>query len=321
MSKKLNIKILISLFVGLAVIVAAVWIYDSRKGDRSFRKELFEIEPGSVTAISIYPSGATTKEIRLEKEGDAWKVISGEKRYPADTAYVSRIIQSFMQAKPERVAGIDKSSWGDFMVTDTTGTRVVIEEDEDVAADLRVGRISFPQSQQNQMYGRNQNPDIKSHVRVAGDDKVYLVDGFLSMLFQNNPSAYRKKVICRFDENQPVRFTFTYQGDSSFVLAKTSTGWMVDELPADSLEVISFLRSVAKSSGNDFAPDEVIYGLSFTDRVKIEGDNMEVIEIEGINADTSNLFYVRSSANPEALFKFTNPTLYHRIFAEKSKFH
>ncbi|MBN1198630.1 MAG: DUF4340 domain-containing protein [Bacteroidales bacterium] len=317
----MNNKILISILLSLAVIVAAVWIYDSRKGERSFRSELVEIDPGNVTAISIYPSGASAQEIRLEKVGDTWNVVQGEKTYPADTAYISRIIHSFMEAKPERVAGMDKNSWGEFMVTDTSGTRVVIEEDGDVAADLRVGRVSFSQSQQNQMYGRNQNPDIKSHVRVAGDDKVYLVNGFLSLLFQNHPSAYRNKVICRFDENQPVRFTFTYPGDSSFVLAKTSTGWMVDELPADSLEVISFLRSVAKSSGNDFAPDEVIHGLSFTDRVKIEGDNTEVIDIEGIKADTSNLFYVRSSANPEAVFKFTNPTLYHRIFTSKGKFH
>jgi hypothetical protein len=40
--------------------------------------------------------------------------------------------------------------------------------------------------------GRTQYP-IKSHIRVEGNDRVYVVDGFLSMLFSTNPDQYKKR--------------------------------------------------------------------------------------------------------------------------------
>jgi len=75
---------------------------------------------------------------------------------------------------------------------------------------------------------------IQSHVRVADDDKVYLVDGYLSLMFNNNPSMYRDKNICRFQEDQPLGLLFIYPADSSFVLTKTGNNWYVDDIRADS---------------------------------------------------------------------------------------
>jgi len=317
MAKRLNNKILIIVFLVLVIIVAAVWIYDSRQGERSFRSELFEMDPAEVTAISIFPAG---EEIRLTKDGEAWMVISGAESYPADTAFVSNLLQTFLDAKPERVAGLDRNSWAEFQVTDTTGTRVVIEEQGDVIADVRVGKVSFSQPPQNQGYQRSQNPIIKSHVRVAGDEKVYLVDGFLSLMFNEDPSYYRDKIICRFGEDQPVRFTCTYPGDTSFTLARSAGGWLVNELPADSMEVVSFLRSISNTMGNEFATAEEIPGITYTHHVKIEGNNMPVVDLEGMKVDPANLYYIRSSANPSAVFRFTNPSVFQKIFVSREKF-
>ena len=100
------------------------------------------------------------------------------------------LVRSILQAAPERVAGLDRSSWTEFRVSDSTGTHVVLEEDGDVISDFYVGRVAFSQPpQQQQGYGRNQNPIIKSHVRVADDEKVYLVDGYLSLMFNDKPSS------------------------------------------------------------------------------------------------------------------------------------
>jgi len=320
MAKRPKNKILIAVFLFLAIIVAAVWIYDSNKGERSFRSELFEFEPDNATAVIIAPAGRPDEKIRLEKEGEGWNVSSKEKSYPADTAYIMNLLQSILQATPERVAGLDRSSWEEFRVTDSTGTHVVVEEDGDVISDFFVGRVAFSQPPQQQGYGRNQNPIIKSHIRVADDEKVYLVDGYLSLMFNDKPTYYRDKVICRFGQEQPVNFTFSYPGDSSFKLIRAEAGWTVNGAPADSLEVVSYLASVSNSTGNEFTEEEEIAGLTFTHHVKIEGNNMPVIEIEGVKADTADIYYLKSSANPTAVFSAKGPHLFDRIFVSREKF-
>jgi|GEM_PF-3849522 len=203
--------------------------------------------------------------------------------------------------------------------TDSTGTRVVVEENGEVTADFLVGRISFSQAQQPQGYSRNQNTIIKSHLRVEDDERVYQVDGFLSMMFSDKVAAYRDKTICRFDKELPVRLTFTYPGDSSLTLVKNGMKWMLNNLPADSVKVATYLGTIATSSGSEFAAsDQPIPEFPYT--LRIEGDQMQAIEIRGAKDDSAKIYFIQSSADPSALFRSTSPSLFSRIFVSREKF-
>jgi hypothetical protein len=320
MSKRLNKNVLVIIFLVLVIIVAVVWFLDNKNGERSFRSELFDFEPASVTALSIFPPSPSDQEIRLEQEGDDWFVMFGEERYPADTANISRLLLTVLQSKPERVAGLDKSSWEGFRITDSTGTRVIVEEDGEIVTELTTGRVSFSQPPQSQAYGRNQNPIIKSHVRVADDDKVYLVDGYLSLMFNNNPAMYRDKNICRFDESQPSELVFTYPGDSSFILSKTAGNWSLGNQTADSAEMVSYIRALSTTTGTEFAGKDEISVLNFPYRLKISGNDLPDIVIEGYKDDIAEHYYIKSSENPTAVFRNNNSGLFEKIFVSKEKF-
>jgi len=310
--KTISNRVLLAIFVVLAAVVAVVLIYDNRKGERSFRSELFVIDSAQVTSIAIYPKGENEKKILLARSGNVWDVHIEDQTYSADTTFIRSLLQTVTDLVPERVAALGSSSWNEFQVSDSTGTHVVVSQGEDPSADFWVGKISFSQQPQASAYGRNQNPSVKSHIRVEGDDKVYLVDGFLSMMFPEQVSRYRERTICRFDKDLPTTLTFSYPGDSSFIMTKSNGSWLINGVPADSAAMENYLRSLSSTMGNEFAPDDLqpIYGY----RLTIEGMNMPVIEVQGAIDTALKIYMVHSGVNPTSVFISTNPSVFNRIF-------
>jgi len=317
MFRKLSNKFLLILFAILAIVVAIVFIHDSKKGERTFKSELFTIDSSAVTSITIYPKGKANEIIKLGKEGKEWDVISNNKHYPADSSFVKNILHVLAHIAPERVAGTDNASWKEYDMTDEASTRVVVEQGQNVAADFRVGKISFSQGQRSQNRRGNQNMEVKSHIRVAGDDRVYVVDGFLSMMFGPNLGQYRNRMICRFQKDQVIKMTFVYPGDSSFILSKKDNKWLINDQPADSAETAKYLNSVENTVGSEFADENGLFP-NYQYTLKIEGNNMSPIEINGAMDPAAKKYYLKSNVNPSSGFSSSTPNLFNQVFAGKS---
>jgi len=314
--KNIKNSTLLIIFGILALIVLLFFFYDHKKGERSFRSDLFTIDSARVSKLTIYPKDRNKQILILSGSGKEWKITRGNKSWPADTGMLRHIITSLLNAKPERVAG-DKSSWKEFQLTDSASVRVVVEQGKDIVADFRVGKISFSQDSRGN-FGR-QGVSVKSHIRVAGDDKVYVVDGFLSMIFRDEASAYRNKLISRFDRNQVNRLTFNYPGDSSFVLQKQDNLWTVNGKPADSARSMSYLNSLANLFNSEFAEDGEI-PVTYSHNLKIEGTTIPSIEIQGLADEGAKRFFVKSNMNTSAVFGGANPALFRQVFLGKGKF-
>jgi len=315
--KNIKNSILLIVFLILALLVLGFFLYDNKKGERSFRKELFAIDSARVSKLTIYPKDTNRQVLILSGAGRDWKIGSGNKSWPADTGMILHIISSLVNAKPERVAGTDKSSWKDFQITDSASVRVVVEQGNDKVADFRVGKISFSQDGRGN-FGR-QGMSVKSHIRVAGDDRVYVVDGFLSMIFRDEISAYRNKLISKFDRKLAGKLTFTYPGDSSFILQKTDNRWMINDKQADSASTASYITSLANLYNSGFADDNNISGLySYT--LRIEGTNFPGFEIRGSADEAAKRYFVKSDLNSSAVFGGADPTLFRQVFPGKGKF-
>jgi len=314
--KKIKNSTLLIIFGILALLVVIFYLYDSKKGERSFRSELFTIDSVRVSKFTIYPKSGKKQALVLSGTGKNWTITSGNKTYPADTGIVYRIISSLVSAKPERVAGTDKSSWKEFEVTDTASARIVVEQGNEVVADFRVGRLSY--SMGSRGYGGRQAMSVKSHIRVAGDDRVYVVDGFISMLFGDEATAYRNRILCRFNRNQVNKLTFICPGDSSFILIQKDNKWMLGDKPADSAAVVNYLGSLANLSNGMFADEkEIPFTFPFT--LKIEGTNFTAIELQGSASEETKRYFVKSNMNP-AVFGGVTPNLFRQVFPGKSKF-
>lgn len=317
--KKIKNSTLLIIFCILALVSAAVYFYDRNKGERTFKSELFTIDSAGVSSIKIYAKGNTGEMVVLERAGKNWNVKVKDKNFEADTSVVRQLISAVRNAMPERVAGTDPSAWHDLEIDDSASTRVVIEQGNDVVADFRVGKISFSQGNNNQGYGGRQNMSIKSHIRIAGDDKVYVVDGFLSMMFRDQPSAYRNRNICRLNKSLVNKLTFVYPGDSSFIMQRQGNGWLIGDKPADSAKTESFLQSLANLANSEFADDAGV-PVTYPYLLKIEGNNMTTIEIKGSIDPQSNRYFIHSTFNPGAVFGSASPSLFNQVFPGKKRF-
>jgi hypothetical protein len=318
MFRKINNKTLLIIFGILAVVAVFVYFYDLHRGERTFKDELFKVDSSAVTSITIYPKGKSNEFLKLNKTGNGWEIESKGKKYPADTSYIQNILHSLAKITPERVAGTDRTSWKEYEITDSLSTHVVVEQGKEITADFRTGKASFSQNRNRQNYG-NYGMEVKSHIRVVGDDRVYVVDGFLSMMFRDDPSQYRNRMVVKLDKKNLTRLSFIYPGDSSFMLLKQGSKWFLNDQPADSALTEQWLNSLAYLTNGEFA-DEGSQPFTFPFNLRIEGNNMNVIDVRGVKDTAARKYFVKSTFNPSAVFGGNSPGLFNQVFPGKNKF-
>ena len=289
MFRKINNKLLVTVFVILLAIVVLVEFTDSRKGNRTFKSDLVEVVTEDITSIEIYPKAAYGKQIKLFRENDNWKVESDGKKYNADPNTAVRMITELNSLKPKSVVATNKENWGKFEVTDSLGTEVKLLKGTEILADVIIGKFSY-QDQRN----------MTSYVRLADDKEVYGVDGMLAMSFNRNLNSFRDRTIIKSNKADWTKLTFSYPADSSFVLEKKGEKWMIGEMETDSASVVKYFNQIASLSDGSFTDEKP--AISATHRLTIEGNNMmPKIEITGFYTDPDN-FVLESIQNPDTWF-------------------
>jgi hypothetical protein len=289
MFRKINNKILVTVFVVLLAIVVVVELMDSRKGNRTFKNDLVEANADNVTSIEIYPRAANGKLLKIYKENDNWKVESDGNKYNADASTAIRLISQLDELKPKSVAATSKDRWKQFEVTDSLGTRVKLLNGDDVVADIVIGKFSYSQPR-----------NTTSYVRLTNDKEVYGVEGMLPMSFNRDINAFRDRTIIKSNKNDWTKLTFSYPADSSFVLEKKADKWMIGDMEADSSKVVLYFSQIAGLNDGSFAKEKPV--IAPTHRLTIEGNNMmQKVEIVGYYSDPDN-FVLESSANPDTWF-------------------
>ena len=318
MFRKINNKTLLILFAILAIVAVAVYFYDRQKGERTFKNELFKVDSAAVTSITIYSKGKNGEFLKLNKTGSGWEIQAQKKKYQADSAIIPSILQALAHITAERVAGTDQTSWKEYEITDSLSTHVVVEQGKEITADFRTGKVSFSQNRTRQNSG-NYGIEAKSHIRVAGDDRIYVVDGFLSMMFANDPSRYRNRMVVKLDKKNLTKLSFIYPGDSSFMLLKEGSKWFLNNQPADSALTEQWLNSLSFLTNGNFA-DEEVPPFTFPFNLRIEGNNMNMIDVKGAKDTVAKKYFVKSSANSSAVFGGASPGLFNQVFPGKNKF-
>ncbi|NOZ46066.1 MAG: DUF4340 domain-containing protein [Chlorobi bacterium] len=313
----MNFKSLAIVFVLLLAIVIVLKIYESKKGDRSFRKELVNFDKTQATAITIIPK-AGKEQIKLTKKADNWKVSSKGKSFNADKTMVDNMLEELLKLKPKRVAATTKDKWKEFEVIDSVGTRVLVNQDKKALADIYIGKFSYKQPKnQYQRQGT-----MISYVRLNNDKIVYAVDGFLSMTYNRDINSYRNKYLVKTKKQDINKLSFIYP-DSSFTMLKQNNKWMIDGLLADSATVAKYLSSIAVTSNQNFVDDIDVNTLGKEQySLIIEGDNFVPFNIKLYNnlLDSVNNKLITSTYNNGTVFNGTKSDLVNKLFVGKSKF-
>lgn len=289
MFRKINAKILVTVFVVLLALVVVVELLDSKKGNRTFKSDLVEVLADEVSSIELYPKVVNGAKIRLYKENDEWRVESNGKSSKADQATAGRMISELNNIKPKSVVATSKDRWENFEVNDSLGTRVKLLNGSKVVADLVIGKFSFSQPR-----------NMTSYIRLADEKEVYGVEGMLGMSFNRNVNSFRDRTVIKSNKADWTKLTFSYPADSSFVLEKKGEKWMIGDMETDSAAVVQYFNSIANLTDGSFTEEKP--AIASTHQLTIEGNNqMQKVEIKGYYFDAEN-FVFESNQNPEAYF-------------------
>ena len=318
MFNNVNNKKLILLFVVLLVIVGAVFLVDSKKGERTFRSEIFDLDTTMVTSIEVNPKGDDKPNVALVKENNRWSVQSEGKSYAADPNIAKNLLAELQRMKPERIAATNKANWGKFEVTDSAATIVTVKAGKKNNLDIYLGKFSYiqPKNQMPQQYGGMPQGTMLTYVRRGDEEEVYSVQGFLTMTFNREVNDFRNKTVIKSNRFDWTRLSFTYP-DSSFSLYKENEKWMIDGLIADSTSVVEYLKNIASLNSSafvdDIQPTNSVYSL------KIEGVNFAApIAVDAFPADSAHQYLITSSQNKGVYFSGKEADLTNKIFVGKT---
>jgi len=319
MFKKLNIKVLLIILVVLGGIFALTEFRGDK--DRSFSRVLLAVDTAKVSEIHVLiPKEGT--DIRLVRNApDDWSVQSQGSIFPADINVVRSILGQFHEIKPERIAATSKERWNEYEVTDEDGIRVKLSSAGKNVADIYFGKFSFTQPPQGQMQMQQQQQGkMTSFVRRAGDQKVYAVEGFMRMTYQNDVNAYRNKMLVNVNRDDISRLVFEYP-DFRFTVEKSDEKWLLNGQPADSLKTVRYLSRLHRLTSTNFIPPATAKTGGASHKLRIEGNNFTPVDLNVFpTSDTLINWIITSSMNPQAEFDGTKAQLFERTFVNETEF-
>jgi hypothetical protein len=304
MFKKFNTKTLLVILVILGGI-AAYSKYSSTKNENTFRDEFVKIDTSAVTQILIYPKAEKGKEIKITKVEKGWELQNDKIKTVADSNAVRNLLGNFVDVKSVSLGAADKSGWAEMQTTDTSGTRIKIIT-KDHTYDMIVGKFGYDPSSRNGM----------TYIRHADEEPVYAIEGFLSMSINQGFNSWRNRGFIHGSKDNWNTLTFTYPGDSSFVITKQNNTWMVNDEAADSTKIVNYLNGLSNMQSSGFVENYTpastpVYTLS------IQGNNQSAISVQAYAADSTQKLILHSSQNADAYFSEAQSNIANRIFVGK----
>lgn len=294
------------IFVVLMAIVGATQFFDWGKKERTFRKELVNIDTASIQTITLTPKNQN-KPITFKPVDESWTVSQGDIQAPADDNQVTNMLSTLNGLEVSRVAATEQAKWQEYEVTDSLGAQLRLDQADASTMTLMVGKFNM----------NRQTRSATSFVRVSGDEKVYAVEGFLSTTFNRQFSDWRNKTVVEGDKANWNTLRFSYQSDSSFTLQQEDGSWMVGDQPADSASLQNYFNKVGNLTSTAFrnnfeATDKEAFAKLIIQRA--DKDNIKVRSYGSAQQPV-----IHSSQNPESYFDGSEQDLYQKLFTGRDQ--
>lgn len=200
-------KSLAVVFIVLLVVTVAMKWSSGPEASQAFRSELVSVDTAAVKKMVInHPLNPT---VTLKKDNGGWNV-TGQKPeiYPADARSVENAISRLNNLSVNSVATRQPDKYTRYKV-DSTGIKVSLYDGEEQLQSIYVGGM--------QRAGRR---SINNYVRLADENAVYVVEGFLKSTFSKGINDWRDKQIWDLEQSNISRVNFLYPADSSFTIRK-----------------------------------------------------------------------------------------------------
>lgn len=272
---KRSTLVLIVILVALGLTTVFVL---QRPGEQSVRagegSNLISLDSAAVDRIEITSTGG---RIVLAREAGAWMLAEPLRRKADQTAVGGAISQAGRMAV-STLASSNPQKQNVFQV-DSTGTLVRLFERGTEKAALRIGKAGPTYTQ--------------TYVRKEGSAEVYLVEGSLGWTFVKSVKEWRDKDIYRVARDSVNSIGFQY-GDTTFVLQRADSLWLLDGVAADQGKVDNFLNGLASLTADEFIDSALAAQPRPAGTVTVDGDQLVFLQ-----HPTAGKYYVRTSRSPQ----------------------
>jgi len=314
----MNNKLLGLIFLVLLFIVGIIFYMDTQKSESTFNSSLFSIDTTAELIISITPHIKEKGRIDLEKKGNNWFVSNKNKTYQADAQLMRDLLKLLNSLKPERIEATSKKDWQEFGLSDGNCTELKIVQNQKLCSNFRIGKFSYKQGNMPNAYMMQKGSQVHTYIALEGDEKVYVVDGFINILLNSDLSDFRYQTFIASSPNTWKKISFHYPADSSFSMEKTGHLWSINNEPIDSVIIESYFLTLSE-----------LWSLEFTEKkadkskcsfeIIIEGDSL-LENIVAQQVDTANLYIIHSKSNKYSYFFDSRKLLFDAIFQSKHYF-
>jgi len=320
MSKRFDNKRLLIILAVLAVVLILTFLVKIPRERATLKTRILDFDSTEVARILLYPRDDSGKVIEFSKSQGKWMVSQEDIQAATQKNAVQNIFNEILSLKPQRLAATDKSKWKEYELTDSLATRIeFFNRKGKNIGDLMIGKFSFKQMNNPYAgYGRN-NIQGTSFVRIPGHKDVFAVDGFLSFSFNRKFNEWRDNTFIQLNQSDIIRISFTYPGDSSFVLMKKDSLWFADDHLADSTITANYVNSLNWVYGQDFK-DHFMPVSNPLYQAQIEGNNLLNINVKCYPGSVEGEYVLHSSLNPDVYFTSKRSGIFDQLFKPLTHF-
>lgn len=309
-----GIKILTGILAFLIAITIIFTIKDKKKAPGNFQSDIVDIRASEINRIELDPGqGEESFEI-VKDDKNQWEVISDSDKFLAQNNLVDNFLFQLTKLKAKQVVARSSQKWEEYHVNDSLASEVKLYKGNEILADLIIGRMTFTRSRNPYQ----QYPDALTYIRLANDEKVYLVEGMLKMTVNQKPDDFRDGTVIKCEIQDLKNIRFIYPGDSSMVLSKGEMSWKIEGQEADSANTMDYINHLKQVLKRNFASSNVLDGKAAIQELVLEGNNMEAIKIS-VYPGEDETYYLTSTLNDKTVFIFDKSEL-EDLFKEKSYF-
>lgn len=262
----------------LIVLILATLLVMQRPGEQSTRAgmgtQLIALDSSAVDRLEITSTGG---RVVLAREGGTW-MLTEPVRYKADQNAVGAAVSQAGRMTITALTSSNPQKQGVFQV-DSTATLLKVFEKETEKAAVRIGKTGPTYTQ--------------TYVRREGSNDVYLVDGPMSWTFVKPAKDWRDRAVFSAARDSVTVVRFQY-GDTTFVLERRDSVWLVDGTAIEQSRVDGLLSSLSSFTADDFVDTPLAAAMKPVGMLTVDGT-----QIVFLPHPTSGKYYVRTSHSPQ----------------------
>jgi hypothetical protein len=275
--------------------------------ESTFDPEIVKVDTALITEVHLSPKSEGNALIILKRTPAGWTATKGDMVVNTPYSKVQGLLTQLGEIRSERIVSRTKDKWTEYEV-DEQGSRIQVFNNKKQLADFVIGAFKFDQAKRS----------ASSYLRRTDEDEVYLVDGFMSMSFNQGFNTYRNNELIKLNA-EDIREVARFEAGEKIAISKNPEdgSWYRGGMEKlDSAQAAQYISQLTNVLGTDYVDNPP--GGNPLRSLEISGNNLITpLRVDCYaQADTLKPFVLHSSANPDTWFASDSAGIYQRIFGK-----